>query len=126
MSYKKTYLARTQVLNQVSDDITRKGYRGKPTPTKSTPVVQTKWQIACRTTGYYQKKKDTKEPLEALGFTIIRQIDDLMYEVTPPDKWTYEESGYWTDFKDASGTTRIRMFYKGDRYDRDAFLGFTP
>lgn len=65
---------------------------------------------------------NTKADLEALGFTVLGEADDLFYNVQPPEGWTKETSGYWTTVKDATGKERISQFFKGALYDRDAFL----
>lgn len=70
-------------------------------------------------------RENSRASLEAIGFTILREADDLFYEVQAPDGWTKETSGYWTTVKDASGKERISQFFKGAWYDRKAFLNIT-
>ena len=77
------------------------------------------WLLARK---HNMRKGDTCDDLEAMGFTILGEADDLFYKVQPPEGWTKETSGYWTIVKDASGNERISQFFKGAWYDRDAFL----
>lgn len=66
-----------------------------------------------------------KDILEAMGFTILGEHDDLFYEVHPPKGWTKETQGYWTTVRDENGKERISQFFKGAFYDRDAFLNIS-
>jgi len=77
------------------------------------------WLLARK---HNMRQGDTRADLEALGFTVLGEADDLFYKVQPPAGWTKETSGYWTTVKDASGKERISQFFKGAWYDRDAFL----
>lgn len=65
---------------------------------------------------------DTRQALEELGFIVVREMNDLFYEVIPPAGWTKQTQGYWTTIYDAEGIERIFQFFKGAIYDRDAFL----
>lgn len=83
------------------------------------------WLLACKLNDYqYAGDKNSRSRLEALGFQVIRQVDDLFYEVISPAGWTRETEGFWTTVKDEHGNERIMQFYKGAFYDRDAFLNF--
>jgi hypothetical protein len=78
-----------------------------------------KWLLARK---HDRFSSDTRQALEQLGFTIVREANDLFYEVVPPSGWIKETNGYWTTVRDAEGKERISQFYKGAIYDRDAFL----
>lgn len=64
---------------------------------------------------------DSREELEAMGFTILGE-DDLFYITTPPEGWTKATQGFWTYVHDKEGNERISMFFKGAIYDRRANL----
>lgn len=70
------------------------------------------------------RDEDTKTQLEAKGFTVLGEHDDLFYKVTPPEGWTKSTEGYWTTVKDQNGEEVISQFFKGAWYDRDAFASF--
>lgn len=70
-------------------------------------------------------QQSVKEKLEAMGFVVLEEHDNLFYSVQPPTGWTKETQGYWTYVKDENGNERISQFFKGAFYDRDAFLNFT-
>lgn len=78
-----------------------------------------KWLLARRTN---PRNEDSRAGLEALGFTIVGEADDLFYEVTPPKGWTKTTDGYWTYVVDESGVERVSQFFKGAFYDKDAFV----
>lgn len=65
---------------------------------------------------------DSRQALEALGFTVLGEADDLFYQVQPPQGWDKSTQGYWTTVTDDAGNERISQFYKGAWYDRRAFL----
>ncbi len=66
--------------------------------------------------------RSVKDILEAMGFAVLGEHDDLFFEVQPPEGWTKETEGYWTTVMDQNGKERISQFFKGAFYDRDAFL----
>ena len=83
-----------------------------------------KWLLA-RKENMRNDQQSVRGKLEAMGFVVLEDHDDLFYSVQPPDGWTKETQGYWTTVKDQSGNERISQFFKGAFYDRDAFLNFT-
>ena len=78
------------------------------------------WSIA-RTSGL--KKEDSREGLEALGFSILKE-SELFYRVTPPEGFTKSTQGYWTEVFDATGKKVVMQFYKSAPWDTDAFMHF--
>lgn len=66
--------------------------------------------------------QNSRTELEALGFKILREFDDLFYATEPPEGWTKSTSGYWTTVLDSEGREIIKQFYKGTLYDRRAHL----
>lgn len=83
------------------------------------------WLLAKKINDYSQPGSTSREALEALGFTILGNADDLFYKVQPPDGWTKTTSGFWTTVLDEQGKERILQFFKGAWYDRDAFLNIS-
>jgi len=81
-------------------------------------ATKKEWLIACKVNG----GGNSKELLEALGFKIVKQYDDLFFEVTPPLGWTKETQGFWTYIKDQDGKEVASQFFKGASYDRNAFI----
>ena len=77
------------------------------------------WLIARKTNPGW---KDSREALEKLGFKVVRESDDLFYEVEAPAGWTKTTDGYWTTVRDETGAERFSQFFKGAFYDRDAFV----
>lgn len=75
------------------------------------------WLLARKNRG-----QDSRPALEALGFTILGEVDDLFYQVQSPAGWSKTTEGYWTTVKDAQGNERISQFFKGAWYDRHADL----
>lgn len=84
-----------------------------------------KWMLARRVNTHNFAESDSRKGLEALGFQVLQEADDLFYQVVPPTGWTKETDGYWTTVKDETGKDRISQFYKGAFYDRSAFLNFS-
>jgi hypothetical protein len=80
------------------------------------------WLLAKKMNRISQDNRTVKDTLEALGFTVLGETDDLFFQVQPPEGWTKETQGYWTTVKDQNGNERITQFFKGAFYDRDAFL----
>ena len=69
------------------------------------------------------KDTDSKKALLDLGFSVKDDIyDSRFYECELPAGWTYKESGYWTDYFDASGVKRLSQFDKWCSYDSTHFL----
>ena len=60
--------------------------------------------------------------LAAMGFTDIKEHNQLFVTATPPDGWTKSTEGYWTTILDADENERISQFYKGAWYDERAFM----
>ena len=80
-----------------------------------------KWQLAKR----INPRGDSRAELEALGFKVVSESDELFYEVEAPAGWQKSTSGFWTTVTDETGKKRISQFFKGAWYDRDAFLNFS-
>jgi hypothetical protein len=66
------------------------------------------------------REGDSREKLEELGFVILGEYDDLLYEVQPPEGWTRSTSGYHTYIYDEEGIERAIATYKGAVHDRRA------
>ena len=67
------------------------------------------------------KDFDSQSTLESLGFEIL-DSDSTHYLCGLPEGWIVEESGYWTNFIDPNGKTRITQFDKYAYYDRSHFI----
>ena len=65
---------------------------------------------------------DSSLELEALGFKMLGEYDELFYRVQPPEGWIKTTHGYWTKIVDENGIGIISQFHKGAFYDHDAFL----
>lgn len=70
-------------------------------------------------------KGDSKSELEALGFEVLGESDELFYRVKAPEGWDKSTEGLWTIVVDGEGKKRMTQFYKGATYDRDAFLNIS-
>ena len=87
-----------------------------------------KWYVARKVNhvpGGYNRIADSKTDLEKLGFKILHNgepVDDLFYEVDAPEGWDKITNGYWTNFRDENGRTRMSQFFKGSICDRDSFV----
>ncbi len=93
--------------------------RGTPGAVASAPP----WMIAKRSLGQTQ---DSKTNLVALGFTEIKEYDDLFFSCQPPPDWTKSTEGNWTWVYDKKGRKRIVQFYKSAYGDTEAFLSLCP
>jgi len=82
--------------------------------------VAQEWSIAKKSG---MSKVDSREGLEALGFSILKE-SELFYSVTPPEGFTTSTKGYWTYVFDATGKEVIIQFDKSASYDTDAFMHF--
>ena len=83
------------------------------------------WHLArqvVKAYGDFIHGRDSREDLEALGFTVMDYHDDLYFKVIPPPGWTYTFDGNWAIIKDETGTKRISMFYKGAINGRITYL----
>lgn len=83
-----------------------------------------KWLLARDSLETGKGYVDSKEGLEKRGFKVVREHDDLFYEVIPPREWTKSTEGYWTDIMNDKGKIVITQFFKGAFYDRNAHLNF--
>jgi len=68
---------------------------------------------------------DSRMELELLGFTIIRENEDLFYNVIPPEGWKKYTEGHWTTIKDTRGRERLSQCYEPTLEDPKAFLNVT-
>lgn len=64
--------------------------------------------------------------LEALGFKIGEEVDDLFIAVTLPSNWAVKPTSHsmHSDVVDDKGRERIHIFYKAAFYDRSAHMYF--
>ena len=116
--------------SDVSDALTPTGYTARQNVSmqevEQRRVAESpRWSLARKLNsvrGEYVRNTDSREELESLGFEVLREADDLFYEVQPPQGWDKETQGYWTSVVDAQGTERLSQFYKGAFYDREAFI----
>lgn len=76
----------------------------------------------------YTKKEDPeyKEKLNALGFDVGEDIDDLFMSVKLPEGWSIKGTDHsmYSNLIDGNGNKRASIFYKAAFYDRDASMSF--
>lgn len=122
MTYKANYVNTNQVPNTMTPTgkTSRECIEIEEQSQKAVAECK-EWLIAKK----LNPRGDSKPELESMGFTNIKEKDDLFFSVTPPENWTKETSGYWTTIYDSEGTEQITQFYKGAFYDRDAFINIT-
>ncbi|MFH1365626.1 MAG: hypothetical protein ABIH28_03520 [archaeon] len=65
---------------------------------------------------------DSKPELEAMGFKVVGESDDLFYRVIQPEGWEKVTNGYHTSIRDNTGTEKIYQFFKGASHERKAYL----
>ena len=116
-------------ISEVSDGMTPTGLTSKQLVSLEEEAQRNvaeaeEWRLA-REMNYVRgesaRGSDSREELEAMGFTILQE-GDLFYITTPPEGWTKTTQGFWTSVCDEEGNERISMFFKGAVYDRRAFL----
>jgi len=69
-------------------------------------------------------KVDSREGLEALGFSILRE-DELVYVVTPPEGFTKCSGGYWSEVFDATAKKVFTQCQKSEYGAVYSFLIFS-
>lgn len=80
------------------------------------------WRIANKLMGWSVfPGEDSRQTLESLGFEILER-EGVFYLCHPPQGWTKQTEGYWTEIYDAGGKQRLIQFYKGAIYDERAFV----
>lgn len=80
------------------------------------------WRIANKLMGWSVfPGEDSRKTLETLGFEILER-EGVFYLCHPPQDWTKQTEGYWTEIYDADGKQRLTQFYKGAIYDERAFV----
>jgi len=69
---------------------------------------------------------DIKKAYEKLDIEIIKEYDDLFFEVKLPEGWRIEntEHSMWNNLIDDKNRKRANFFYKGAFYDCNAFICF--
>ena len=69
----------------------------------------------------------TKQQYERMGVAIIKEYDDLFWEVILPEGWEIKETEHrmWNHLFDAKGRRRAAFFFKASFHDRDAFINFS-
>lgn len=68
------------------------------------------------------------ETLEALGFAIGGEVEDIFFEVTPPAGWELvsNDNALWYDVIDEKGKKRGTVYYQPAEQDRHAFFRLGP
>lgn len=68
----------------------------------------------------------TRQQYEKMGITIVKEYDDLFWNVILPDGWEIKATDHsmWNELYDNKGRKRANFFYKAAFYDRDAFINF--
>lgn len=57
-----------------------------------------------------EKKKDSRETLESLGFIVLGEADKLFYKTQPPTGWTQKRMGFSTYMFDYQGRERLTQW----------------
>lgn len=122
---KEKYVPNYPDLDEVSDGMTLTGKTSKEHASieeaaQRAAAENPEWLLA--RTSKSAQKEDSRPELEALGFEILDEHDDLFYKVKPPEGWDKSTQGFHTTVVDKQGRTHITQFFKGAFYDRDAFL----
>lgn len=75
---------------------------------------------------YSGEKLSVRKCYEKLGIKIVKEYDDLFYDVELPEGWKIKATNHsmWSKLLDEKGRERASIFYKGAFYDRDAFISF--